>query len=289
MEMQITERIYEYDNYRFFLKDYFQEQKRCRACFSFRFFAQRAGFASSSFCAHVIDGKRNLSADSIRKMIRGLKLSGKAAQYFEALVSFNQAHTVEDREHWFRVLERLRKSTHFYKVNQKQYAYYDEWYYPVVRELAVYGDWNGDYAKLGKMITPPLSADMVENAVKVLIEIGLLIKEKDTFRQSSEAVTAEGVPSVVTRKTRKEFMLMAMTAAETLGIDERHITSLTAAMSESCYNEVTAMLDDVRKKILENALDCPTVDRIYQFNFQAFPLSSRIPPHPRPQQQEGTQ
>ena len=137
MENQIVERIYEYDNYRSFLKDYFTEQKRCRNCFSYRFFAQRAGFASSSFCAHVIDGKRNLTSDSLRKMIRGLKLNGKAASYFEALVSFNQAKTVEDREHWFRVLERLRKSTLFYKVNHKQYAYYDEWYYPVVRELAV--------------------------------------------------------------------------------------------------------------------------------------------------------
>jgi uncharacterized protein (TIGR02147 family) len=287
MDIQTVERIYEYDNYRRFLKDYFKEQKECRACFSYRYFAQRAGFASSSFCAHVIEGKRNLTSDSIRKMIKGLKLSGKAAQYFEALVSFNQSHTVEDREHWFRALERLRKSSQFYKVNQKQYAYYDEWYYPVIRELAVYSDWNGDYAKLGKTVSPPIGPEMARKAVETLLQIGLLVKNGNVFYQSSEAVTGEGVPGVVTRKTRKEYMLMAMTAAENLPANERHISGVTVAMSEEGYRQATEMIDEMRKKILENALDNPLVEKIYQFNFQAFPLSSKIPPSKNPPTQQG--
>jgi uncharacterized protein (TIGR02147 family) len=277
VELQTLERIYEYDNYRFFLRDYFKEQKRCRACFSYRYFAQRAGFASSSFCAHVIDGKRNLTVESLRKMMRGLKLTGKAASYFEAMVLFNQARTVEDREHWFKVLERLRKSTQFYKINQKQYAYYDEWYYPVIRELAIYADWHGDFGKLGKLVLPSITADMARKAIETLVSIGLLIAHPDgTWRQSSEAVSAEDVPTVVTRKTRKEFMLMAIAATESMCIDKRHIASTTVSMNEATFREITAMLDEVRKKILEAGVDCSKVNHVYQFNFQAFPVSARI-------------
>jgi uncharacterized protein (TIGR02147 family) len=196
MTSEIREKIFAYDNYRFFLRDFFREQKRMRAIFSHRFLAQRAGFSSSSFCAHVIEGKRNLTSNSLQKMMKGLGLAGKAAAYFEALVRFNQAKTVDDREHQFRVLERLRRSTEFYRINQRQFAYYDEWYFPIVRELAVYGKWAGDFALLAKMVRPPITPERAQRAVEMLIEIGLLHKTPDgRFEQASDAVTAEEVPS----------------------------------------------------------------------------------------------
>ena len=107
MAGEVVKRIFEYDNYRFFLRDFFKEQKRLKAAFSHRFFARRAGFSSSSFCAHVIEGKRNLTADSLRRMLKGLGLSGRPATYFESLVHYNQARTAEDRDESTRALERL--------------------------------------------------------------------------------------------------------------------------------------------------------------------------------------
>ena len=113
MQNIIVEKVYEYDNYRFFLKDYFVEQKRLKSVFSHRHFAKRAGFASSSFCAHVIDGKRQLTEKSLKKILKGLSIRGRKATYFRYLVMYNQAITVEDREHYFKKLDRIRKNTEF--------------------------------------------------------------------------------------------------------------------------------------------------------------------------------
>lgn len=277
MDNPLAEKVFEYDNYRFYLRDFFREQKRLKDIFSHRFFARRAGFASSSFCAHVIDGKRNLTAESLRKIVKGLGLAGKSAAYFEALVYYNQSRTVEDREHYFRQLERLRRSTQFYRVHEKQFAYYDEWYYPVIRELAVYADWRGDYARLGRLVRPPVPPEKARAAVETLLEIGLLVRTADgRYRQSAETVTAESVPSAITRKTRKEFILKAIDAMETLPVDKRHIAGATVAMSAEAYRQVQQKLDEVRKDILEAAMDEQAVDGVYQFNFQAFPLSGEI-------------
>jgi uncharacterized protein (TIGR02147 family) len=276
MDNLVTDRIYEYDNYRSFLRDYFVEQKRLRDVFSHRFFARRAGFASSSFCSHVIDGKRNLTSESLRKMIRGMRLTGKSASYFEALVQFNQAKTVEDRETWFRELERLRKSTSFYRVNQQQFAYYDEWYYPVIRELVAHGDWRGDYRLLGSMVTPAITPDKARRAVQTLESIGMIQRGVDTFIQTNQAVTARDVPSAVTRKTRKEFLLRAIEAMETLPVDQRHVSGVTVSMSEKTYREVMDRLDEMRREILEMAINDESSERVYQINVQAFPLSERM-------------
>lgn len=277
MEQSPVERVFEYDNYRFFLRDYFREQKRLKEIFSHRFFARRAGFSSSSFCAHVIEGKRNLTAESLRKMVRGLGLSGKPASYFEALVYYNQARTVEDREHFFRELDRLRRSTQFYRVHERQHAYYQEWYYPVIRELAVYGDWRGDFSRLGRLVRPSLTPDKARKAVETLESIGLLERMTDgRYRQSSEAVTAESVPPPVTRKMRKEMMIRAIEAMETLPIDKRHISGATVAMTERMYQQFTERLDELRRDIIQAAAQDTQVQRVYQVNFQVFPLSEPV-------------
>ncbi len=277
MQNLVSDRIFEYDNYRSFLRDYFAEQKRLRDAFSHRFFARRAGFASSSFCSHVIDGKRNLTSDSLKKIIRGMKLTGKASSYFEALVRFNQAKTVEDREAYFRELERLRKSTQFYRVNQQQFAYYDEWYYPVIRELATHADWDGDFRVLGSMVTPAIAPEKARRAVETLASIGLLRQNGDGgYQQINQAITAADVPTAVTRKTRKEFLLRAIEAMETQPVDHRHVAGVTVSMSEQTFQTVMEKLDSVRKEILELAINDESVERIYQFNFQAFALSERI-------------
>jgi uncharacterized protein (TIGR02147 family) len=282
MDNRVLEKVFEYDNYRFFLRDYFREMKRLKSCFSHRYFAMHAGFSSSSFCAHVIEGKRNLTSDSMRKVMKGLGLSGKAASYFETLVSYNQAKTIDDREHYFRLLERLRKSTAFYHLHQKQFAYYDEWYYPVIRELATHAKWDGDFAKLGRMVRPAVLPDRAREAVDVLVEVGLLERQVDgSYRQTAQTVSAQDVPSAVTRKARKEFILRALEAMERLPAEERHIAGATVAMSDQLYRQVVAKLDELRKEILEAAMDEETVDGVYHINLQAFPLSTRIEQRPR--------
>jgi uncharacterized protein (TIGR02147 family) len=269
-----TEHLFEYDNYRFFLRDYFVQQKKIRNIFSHRYFARKAGFSSSSFCAHVIEGKRNLTDESLRKILKGLGLSGKPATYFEALVRFNQAKTVEEREQFIRKLDRLRKSAEFYRVNEKQVRYFEEWYYPVIRELAVYSYWGGDYHKLASMVRPSITPEKARKAVDTLVELGLLVCNADgSFAQSNQVISSEHLPGPITRKTRRELMYRAIEAMETLPVEQRHISGCTVAMSESQYRDIALQIDELRKRILETAMDTSGAEKVYQVNFQIFPLS----------------
>jgi uncharacterized protein (TIGR02147 family) len=274
MAESILEKIYEYDNYRFFLRDFFEEQKKSRAAFSHRYFARKAGFATSSFCAHVIEGKRNLTLKSLKKVTRGLAIKGRAATFFKYLVLYNQASTPRDKDLYFKKINRVRKSSAFYSVQKTQYAYYDEWYYPVIRELAVYSGWDGDYAALGSMVVPSLQPEKARRAVELLLDIGMLVKKGNgSFALPHEAVTAIDVPPAVTRKSRREFITLAQDAMEKLPVDSRHISGVTVLMSAEGFERIAAGFDALRENIIAEALKDDKKEKVFQFNFQAFPLS----------------
>ena len=106
------EHLFDYDDFRKFLQDYFEEQKKMRSVFSHRFFAAKAGFSSSSYCLNVIRGRFNLTPKSIEKISKAMEFEPLQKTYFEALVQYNQAQQVDERENaWNQIVQILHRLT----------------------------------------------------------------------------------------------------------------------------------------------------------------------------------
>ena len=58
--MNIPSNIYNFSDYRDFLKDRYRQLKEADPVFSFRHFSKQAGFGSPNYLKLVMDGKRNL-------------------------------------------------------------------------------------------------------------------------------------------------------------------------------------------------------------------------------------
>ena len=67
----ITINLFRYDDYRKFLKDWYNNAKASRGSFSFRTFSKRAGFKSTNIFKLVMDGDRNLTEESLPNFIKG--------------------------------------------------------------------------------------------------------------------------------------------------------------------------------------------------------------------------
>ncbi len=274
-EEELLRQLFGYDNFRKFLQDYFAARKRLHPHFSHRYFAQKAGFKSSSFAAHVMEGKRTLTESALQKMIGGLGLNEEQARFFTCLVRYNQADDMREKERHYRELKFLRQQSPHTQVQKAQWAYYDNWYYSVVRELACYSNWGGDFKKLAKMVQPCITASEARDTVRKLVTLGLLTKRSnDTYAQSSPSLTARGVPGDILNGTRKQFILRGMEAIDAFDPDERHVSNLTLAISEKSYQEFRCELDALRRRFLDNAVLDPEVERVVQINFQAFPMST---------------
>ncbi|MBN1758948.1 MAG: TIGR02147 family protein [Chitinispirillaceae bacterium] len=271
---KIIESIYEYNDYRTFLQDYFAVKKRIMPTFSQRYFAKKAGFNAHNFCTLVMAGKRNLSMDSIRKIIKGIGLRGKTATYFENLVYLNQATTIEDKDYYFSRLKRTVKKTTFYLLHEEQFFFYEKWYYPVIRELLILKDWNGNYTALAKAVRPPLAVQEAREAVELLEKTGLVKRDAcGIYSLADEFVTSAEVPAFIKKKARRDVLMKGIETIESVAPHEKYAAYSTVTMSRGLYNEVRDILDETRHKILELVADDGAADDVYEVVLQMFPVT----------------
>ena len=278
MGMSIAlEHLFDYDDFRKFMQDYFEEQKKMRSVFSHRFFAAKAGFSSSSYCLNVIRGRFNLTPKSIEKISKAMDFEPLQKEYFEALVQYNQAQQVDERDQAWKQILQIRKQIEFTHITTREQAYFSKWYYPVIRELAADSQWHGDYRILARSLTPQITTEDARDAVKNLLEWGLLRKLDDgRYVQTSQMLDAAEIPPIALRQIRREYIQHAIGAVESMPKDERFAAFTTLAMSESSYNYAVEVLEEARKKIIARASNDTNVERVYEMMLVAFPMSKKV-------------
>jgi len=274
--MDPNQAIWDFGDYRAFIKAILEHWKSTRKQFSLRWFADRAGFSSHSFVGLVIAGKRNLGPDGVEKIGRIFKMKGPSLEYFRTLVRHNQAETAKEREETLEAMKKARGARDAKRLERDHWRYYDRWETPVVRELATWSKPGVDPVKLGEMFVPPLKAERVRESLELLQEIGLLRKEGDTWVTDDAVLSAIDVPGQVLREARTQYMLRSIEAAERLPATDRHASWAVLSASRKTLDEVFRLLDEARQNCLAEAVADPEVDGVYVVSLQAFPIA-RIP------------
>lgn len=273
---KVVEHLLEYDDYRKFLQDYFEEQKILSAAFSHRFFAAKAGFKTSSYCLNVIRGRFKLTQKSAEKIAAAIGLTALREAYFLTLVEFNQAEQINKMDAAWDQIVQIRRQAEFKHLTNREQSYFSKWYNPIIRELAVSSKWNGDYKALAKMVVPPITASEARDAVKNLTELGLIQKIGDHYEETSLMVDASDVSPIALKQIRRDYIQHALRAVECIPRDEQYAAFTTLAMSESSFNYVVEVMRDARKKIMAKIANDENVERVYEMMFMTFPMSTKI-------------
>jgi uncharacterized protein (TIGR02147 family) len=267
--------IFDYLNYREFLHDYYEEKKREHSFYSYRLFSQKAGFNSPNFLKLIIDGKRNLSKESVFKFISAIRLNKKEADYFEHLVFFNQSESLDEKNHYLGRVMRHRKQSTARQIEESEFEYYSAWYHPVIRELAAGVDFADDFKRLGQMVVPPITAQQAEKSVRLLLDLKFIRKEADGryVKTAATLTTGPQVRSVAVANYHKAMMRLAAESIERFDASQRDVTSLTLNISESTRQAMIARIAALRKELMDMAAVDSRSEKVVQVNFQLFPLS----------------
>ena len=131
--------VFEYTDFRKYLADYYADQKTQNPSFSYKYFAEKAGFKNKGFVFNIINGDKNLSKDSIVKISQACKHTKYDAEYFENLVCMNQAKEYKMRKYFYERLEKIknqgRKTSKARLIVKDQYEFYSKWYHSAIRSL----------------------------------------------------------------------------------------------------------------------------------------------------------
>jgi uncharacterized protein (TIGR02147 family) len=276
--------IYEYIDYRKYLKDFYEESKTQKRYFSYRFFAQRAGLKSPILLKMVIDGKRNLSRKTIGKFIAGMNLKEKEAVYFCNLVLFNQAKSSMEKQEHYRVLRSLSKMVPQHIIEDDGFEYFDKWYFSAIREGMCQYRYNDNWKLVAMSVNPPITPEEAREAVEWLLEKRLLKKKKNgTYEQVHKAIsTRSEVKSLVVRNFNRKMLQIAERSLDAVPVKRRYATGLTVGLSREAYDIIVAEIEAFRDRIVRIVNSLEQNDRVYQVGIQLFPLM-RNPNHKDPE------
>ena len=267
--------IFEYDDYRRFLGDVYVFMKSTRPQFSYRYFSSRAGFQSPNFLKLVIEGKRNLSEESIGKFASALKLNKEETEFFKNLVLFNQAGDAESKAASAESLMRSRGLRKLQPLRQAQYDYYACWYYIPIREMVKFPEFKEDHEWIAGQFEPRLKTSDVARALEALEHLGLIRRdEKGRLVQAHESVTTgDEVVSSMIAGYHREMMKRASDSIATIERTQREISAACIPVSEEAMKKIKRRIQEFRNEILAIAAEDGDCDRVYQLNFQLFPLT----------------
>jgi uncharacterized protein (TIGR02147 family) len=268
--------VFEYLDYRIYLRDYYQFCKANEYGFSHRAFSRRAGLRSSNYLKLVMDGERNLTPEMADQFAKACGLQDQAADYFSELVAFNQATTAKERNRCHERLTRFKQYREIHKLDAAQAAYYSNWYLPAIRELVAREDFSEDPKWIARVLHPKITSAQAKKAIETLLELGLVERARGRLRQSKPLVTTGSGPLGPHVVNYHRAMLQAAAEAlDTVARDEREISSLTLCVSEEVMKDLKERIREFRREILQIAELEGKPERVVQINFQLFPLSEK--------------
>jgi uncharacterized protein (TIGR02147 family) len=274
--------IFTYTEYRRFLQDYYSWRKENSRRFSHRKLARNLGFTSPNFLKLVIDGKRNIGRESLRKITAGIGLNKQESEYFSYLVFFNQARSAVDKNYFFGLIAHMRSHKNVTMIPSNQYEYLSEWYHPAVRELVKDRTDPLDYGQLSRLMGNGISEAKIRKSVMLLKRLGLLIvDEQGTFRHSSALLNTENeINSFAVRRYHANVLDIAQGALDEVSPAEREFDQLTVRVSPDMFSKIKGRMQNFRGELLQMAEDDPWNGSmgIYHINLQLYPLIKDIAP-----------
>lgn len=268
--------IFLYSDYREYIKDVLEEKRKKNPAFSYRCAASRIGMSSGSF-TRIINGTRRLGSHLLPKLVDFLKLKRREAEYFSLLVKFDTLTDDGERYNCFKEISKLRSECNSI-IPEQGYKIFEEWYYIVLHELLRIIPDTRDYQKLGSLILPAISETKVRKAIQLLESCGYIkIDEQGRAKPGKTFLTTGDTwNGMAIHAFQAAMSEMAVKALNNTPKEERDFSTLTVPLSENAFEKVREVIRKARQEIAAIEKECESPDRVYQINFQCFPLSKPI-------------
>ena len=269
--------VLQYTNYRVYLRDYYEFKKKTVPAFSLRFFAEKAGLSSHAHLKLTIDGKRNITKNTVVKLIHGLGLDGQRAAYFESLVFFNQAQTDADKQVYYAQLLKASPRSKLHKMEAAQFRIFREWHHSAILEMVALKDFRPipDWIskRLGGLITPA----QVTESLKLLVELGLLVKTANGYRQRDPLITTDDeVQDMMVKMYHLQMLKLSADMLSALPGSQRDVSALTFSIKREDFPNLKKHLQLMRKELLDFSAKAGEGEDVVQINIQLYPLTRGV-------------
>ncbi|MGL1935529.1 MAG: TIGR02147 family protein [Fibrobacterales bacterium] len=271
--------IFNYYNYRHYLRDYYSERKKVDSKFSYRFFARIAGYNSSGLYKNIVEGVNNLTPNYIPKFVKALKLSVSQSNYFELIVAYTHETDSSERELIFKKMMQLQPAG-TKQLKKDQMKFFSKWHHIAVHQALSVLDFKDDIKELARFVNPPIRSAEARASITLLKKLELIIEDAQGFWRPSD-ISMMGAAEVGVQAIHDYQGLMMDQGKEALKNvprEERHIITQTVAATDHALMRIKKKIMVVQEEIINivhEEAEVRNKDRVFQLNIQFFPMSDK--------------
>lgn len=266
--------VFGYTDYREFLQAAYVAEKAGHRGFSHRYIMTKVGATSSGWFSDVLKGRITLTRTYGIRLAQLFKLRTDEEEYFLALLDYGEAASSEEKR---RALERIVafREPKVDVVGKDKFEYYSRWYHVAIRELLFFHVFKGDYAELVARLSPPITAGQAKRAVALLLRLGFVAAdESGRYRPTQPIVKKDTeVKSEHLANFLRANMELGIEAIERYDKENRDISALTLALGPQEFKTAREEIRALRKRLLALSEKPHPEKRVFQCNFQVFPVS----------------
>lgn len=275
--------IYKIDDLNECMNTLFEQKKKRNPRYSIRAWAKQLGYNSAAFLGQVMKGQRSANMPLLRRIKESEDLDEAGWRHLKVLYLkslYNDEDPIFDE-----LMLSLNKRD--YDITFDRFELLSEWFYLAIYELAKHETFTPDAKTIQRALKFDLSEDKINDAIKLLQEIGMLdehgkrdhCKKIGVVSQREENDLSADIekfisdkPNKIIRNYHHKNIDLAKVAIEEQSIDERFVSSSSVSLNKENLEKANKILKEAHMKILELPLSSDATS-IYQFNAQFFKIA----------------
>jgi uncharacterized protein (TIGR02147 family) len=275
--------VYDYDDFRAFLQDAYEEMKSRNPKISYRWLQKKAGYTvNSNHFWQKLTGRSPMSQDAAEKYGRAIGLTEREISFFQLLVRFNQAKDDTQRAQCVEKLNqfpRFRRPSNLARINSD---FYSDWFLPALRALVTLDDFFEDYEWMAARMLPPITARQAKAGIKKLIDIGML--ERDSKRklvqcepfigQYNDRTESSDVSKLMVRNYHRAMLQLAAESLEGQPQSKRYVIGNTLGISHNQAKKLRKICEQFMYEVERIAAEDEPIETVYRLNIQLFALTN---------------
>jgi uncharacterized protein (TIGR02147 family) len=267
-----VEPIFEYTDYREWLRDAFDDFKKRKSVISWRYMAMKLG-ADPGNLLRVSQGKIHLTLSLVQPMAEFFELSEKETAYWTELVYFGRAKTDAEALNHYEKMQML-KGIPLKRLAKKELEFYRHWYCNAIRSIIGICKFKDDYEGLAESCTPAISVEEAKSAVKLLYDLNMISRDRDGFWKVNDTFVSTGGNwrSEAVRTFQKETVRLAGESLERHAPPLRDISTVTMTFNMDDIALIREKIKEFRSELLRMSQEGSGDDTVFQLNVQLFPI-----------------
>lgn len=260
--------IYDYEDYRGFLKQRFQELKKKNRKFSYQFCGNRLK-TSKNYIKLILDGKRHTSLEKITAISKLFQLDNFESQYL--LFLFLRAVVTDPAliDHFEAVLGGMKRRKKIGVLDHKESAHvseeiYANWEKWLVHSMVRLKDFDPDPATMRSKILEEIPVEKLRSTFEQLKKSKLIEKRGSRWDQNEFVFTT---PSDSETSGYQIFQLGLKKASEFIAKVEKFRPNqhymMTVAMDNESFEAVRAKFVELRNFIIEKSKQSKEPDKVF--------------------------